>query len=451
MSKTQKAASLESMNLPVIHPLAAGIDVGARFHAIATSQEEEDTFESGTTTPDLHQMAQRLKSAGVKTVAMESTGYYWVPIAVLLKDYGFEVLVVNPRSIKQFNRPKTDRHDARWIQKLHALGLLRPSFQLGNYNESLRCFSRRRRSLIEDHAQCMNRMHKVLVLMNVQIGLLLSDLNCRSGLEVVRAIVEGQRDPQKLYACIRSGVKASKAEFIKALSGTWQAQYVFELKQLWSSYLFIQAQIKECDEQIDQQIAAYCQEQGIPLAEKKKDRGGSIGRHNPAQTTVDNLQSIIQTDLLSIGGVGGNFILEVLCEVGFTLEQFPSAKHFASWLGLAPNTRISGGKLLSSKVPKRRSNAARAFRLVANSIGNCNQHPLKSFFMAKLRKLGRRGAIVATARKLATIVYHMITQKVDFKYQLTEEIVKKQRLNQLKKIQKTILQYSFSPEELAVL
>jgi len=166
---------------------------------------------------------------------------------------------------------------------------------------------------------------------------------------------------------------------------------------------------------------------------------------------VDNLQSIIQTDLLSIGGVGGNFIVEVLCEVGFTLEQFPSAKHFASWLGLAPNTRISGGKLLSSKVPKRRSNAARAFRLVANSIGNCNQHPLKPFFMAKLRKLGRSGAIVATARKLATIVYHMITQKVDFKYQHTEEIIKKQRINQLKKIQKTILQYGFSPEELAVL
>ena len=369
-----------TMEIAIVNPHAAGIDIGSKFHLAAVGQRNEDLIQAGITTPELDELAQELKRRGIRTVAMESTGYFWIPVAMLLRDYDFEVVVVNGASIKGFNRPKTDPKDARWIQKLHTLGMLKPSFQLDNFNEGLRTYSRRRRTLVQDRTRLLNRMHKALVLMNVQIGMFLTELDSKSGMDIIAAIVGGERSPLKLYAHVRSGVKTPKEQMLKALEGTWQAQHLFELKQLH--------------------------------------------------------------------GIGPNFILDVVCELGFTLEQFPSAKHFTSWLSLSPQNKVTGGKVVSSKIAKRNNRAAQAFRQAANSIGNTIKHPLRPFFVNILRKQGRKGAIVATARKLATIVYHMVTENTPFDYQISETEKRRQRNNLLKKFQRAINEHQFSINEL---
>lgn len=456
MSKKRLASSTPSpatIEIAVVNPHAAGIDIGSKFHVAAVGQGNDDLIQFGITTPELHDLAQTFERRGVRTVALESTGYFWIPVAMLLQAYGFEVVVVNGAAVKGFNRPKTDPKDARWIQKLHTLGLLKASFQLDNFSEGLRTYGRRRRTLVQDRTRLLNRMHKALVLMNVQIGMFLTELDSKSGMDIITAIIGGERDPATLYTHVRPGVKTPKEQMLKALQGTWQAQHLFELKQLHAAYLFCMQQIHECDAEIEQQIDAYCKEKGItttppdtkPPAAK---RSAFYDNHAPKFNIVDNLQRIVGADFLAIDGVGPNFILDIITELGFTLQQFPSAKHFTSWLSLSPKNKVSGGKVLSSKVLKRNNRAAQAFRQVANSIGNTLKHPLRPFFLGILRKQGRKGAIVATARKFATIIYHMVKENTPFDYQISETQKAKQRNNLIKKFQKAINEYKLSIEEL---
>ena len=439
--------SRPTMEVPVVHSHAAGVDISSKFHVGAVGQALDDMVQIGITTPELHEAAMEFKRRGVRTVAMESTGYFWIPFAVLLRDHGFEVVVVNGADIKSYNRPKTDPKDARWIQKLHSLGLLRASFQLDNFNDGLRSYSRRRRTLIQDRTRLLNRMHKALVLMNVQVGMFLSELDSKTGMDIIADIVSGTRDPKKLFLHVRSGVKTPENQMLKALEGTWQPELLFELGQLHRSFLFCAQQIKECDLEIDRILEAYCKEHHIETAPPDTrppahKRCAFYDDHAPAFAMVDKLQRITATDFLAIDGVGPNFVLDVTSELGFDFHQFPSAKHFASWLGLAPRTKISGGKILSSKTPKRSNRAAQAFRQAANAIGNSRQHPLKPFFLNILRKQGRKGAIVATARKLAVIVYHMVTENTAFDYHVSEEEKLRQRNNLKKKFKELSRNFS---------
>lgn len=266
-SKKEESTPLSpqsKLEIAVVNAHAAGIDIGSKFHVAAVGQRKEDLIEFGITTPELHQFAQELQRRGVQTVGLESTGYFWIPVAMLLRDYDFEVVVVNGASIKGINRPKTDPKDARWIQKLHTLGLLKPSFQLENFNDGLRTYSRRRRTLVQDRTRLLNRMHKVLVLMNVQIGMYLTELDRKSGMDIIAAILDGERDPVKWYECVRKGVKTPREQMLKALQGTWQPQQLFELKQLNAAVSFCMQQIQECDLEIEKQIEAYCLEKEIP-------------------------------------------------------------------------------------------------------------------------------------------------------------------------------------------
>ena len=214
---TPTHASQGTLEVPVINAHAAGIDVGSRFHVVAVGQTKADVAQFGVTTPDLHDLAKFLQSRGVKSVALESTAYYWIPLFWMLQSYGFEVIVINPSDLKRFNAPKTDIKDAQWLHRLHALGLLKASFQLDNFSEGLRAYTRRRRTILEERSRQMNRMHKVLTLMNVQIGTQLRDLGGVSGLNVIRSIVEGQRDPSVLLGLIHKSVKTPPQELLKAL------------------------------------------------------------------------------------------------------------------------------------------------------------------------------------------------------------------------------------------
>lgn len=452
-TKSNNQSHQGTVSMPIINAHAGGIDVHSTFHALSAGQDKSSYGEYGVTTPDLHELCQYLQSKGVTTVALESTSYYWIPLFWMLQSYGIEAIVVNPSDLKRFNKPKTDRGDALWLQQLHTLGLLKASFQLDNFSEALRGYGRRRRTLIQESSRQMNRMHKVLILMNVQIGTQLTHLACLSGLSIIQDIVNGQRDPNVLIEHIRKGVKTPKEELLKALQGTWQPQYVFELKQLWTNYQLLQEQIRDCDKVIEAELIKYCTEKGItppdpntkPTTTERKLKDS----HNaPTLSIVRSIKALTGVDCLQIDGVGGSFLLDVAAELGFTLHQFPNEKHFTSWLGLAPNKRSSGGKELSSKTAKKQNHAARAFRQAANSIGNCKQHPLKPFFCGILKRQGRRGAIVATARKLAVIYYNMITKQQAFDYHGKITDPDKQRAAQIKKIQKSIKELNILNEEL---
>lgn len=452
--QAKKAPSQSTMTMPVVHAHAGGIDIGSRFHVVAVGQDKEkDMATFGVTTPDLHQLAQHLQRRGVQTVALESTAYYWIPLFWMLQSYGIEVIVVNPTDIKRIGGPKTDARDARWLQKLHALGLLQPSFQLDNFSETLRAYARRRRTLVSDRSRTMNRIHKVLILMNIQIGTQLTDLDGATGTDIIRDIIAGERDPHKLIGHVRRGVKTPEEELLKALEGTWQPQYLFELKQLWATYGHLGAQIKDCDAQIETELTRYCRDNDItppdPASKPTQTEKKALrGQNPPSLQIVRTLQKITGTNMLEVGGIGACFIFDVAAELGFTLQQFPSDKHFTSWLGLAPNRKVSGGKVLSSRTPKRQNHAATAFRQAANAIGNSKNHPLKPFFLSILKRQGRKGAITATARKLAVIYYHMLKNQTPFLYQTSEQQVEKQRKARLKKIQQTINELNIKPQEI---
>jgi hypothetical protein len=333
------------------------------------------------------------------------------------------------------------------------LGLLKASFQLDNFSEALRAYGRRRRTLIQERTRQLNRMHKVLVLMNVQIGTQLTDLEGVSGLAIIAAIANGETNPHVLIEHIRRGVKTPKAELLKALEGTWRKEYVFELQQLWATFQIFGEQLQACDKAIEAELAQYCTQKGITPPDPTQkptltERKMKDSQNAPTLGIVRSIQALTGVDTLAIAGVGGNFVLDVAAELGFNLEQFPSEKHFTSWLGLAPNNKVSGGKRLSSKTPKKQNHAARAFRQAANAIGNCKTHPLKPFFCGILKRQGRKGAIVATARKLAVIYYKMLTKQEAFDYKDPQQDTDKQRAIQLKKIQKSIKELKIDKSEL---
>ncbi len=272
-------------------------------------------------------------------------------------------------------------------------------------------------------------------------------------MKIIHAIVAGQTDPNELIKLVYRNVKTPKEELLKALQGTWQPQYLFELKQLLQTYELLNVQLDECDKQIEQELEEHCRNNGMDLPDpnaKSTKREAQSQKHPnaPNLKIIKILQSLTGAQILEVGGVGGTLILDLASELGFTLDQFPSSKHFTSWLGLAPNRKISGGKVLSSRTPKRRNYAAQAFRQAANAIGNCRTHPLKPFFVNILKRQGRKGAITATARKLAVIYYHMVRDQTPFQYQTEQEYEVKRRSALIKRIQKTVKDLNIQSNEL---
>lgn len=453
MAKT-KITGKKHMKMPIINPNAAGIDIGSRFHVVSIGQGSDDVKTFGVFTDDLEQLCAYLKENEVKTVAMESTGYYWKPIFVMLQSQGFEVYLVNAKHVKDSKGVKSDPHDSRRLQKLHSLGLLTASYQPGEEVEILRSYCRQRRYLVVEKSRHVNRMYKCLTMMNVHLGNVLSDLDCQSGLAIVRGILSGGRNPEQLALLANQRVKASQETITRSLQGTWRKECLFELQQCMTLYEEYQRRIKACDEEIElllQEHVASKNEGEIPQIPKdkkltrksksKNDPGFHVGRWSVLLTKG--------TDLLAIPGFGHGGLLTVLSEVGWNLEQkFESDKHFTSWLGLAPNVQKSGGKVLSSKTKKNKSIAAHAFRQAANSVGNMKSHPLNSFFIRIAVKKGRLTAIVATARKLAVIYYNMIVKGEDFNYIPNEEYEQRLRQKQVQKIKKLIVQYALNPQEL---
>lgn len=436
-----------SISMPVVNPHAAGIDVGGKFHAVCVNQEEVKEF--GVFTEDLHHLAEYLKSHGIKTVAMESTGYHWKPLFVLLQDYSFEVILVNARHIKNVKGRKTDVVDSKWLQQLHSLGLLSASFQLDNFTEELRNYTRQRRYLIEQRTRFVNRVHAALVQMNIHLGRVMRDVMGKSGQAIIEAILAGERNPEQLASLADKRLKASPEQVAAALEGHWREDKLFEVKQNWDAYKFLTKQLAECDAQIEELLKSE-------VAVNAKELSGYEGKKKSAQKNDPGFEvaplfyHLTGVDATAIGGVGADTVLSLFSEVGWDFSKFPSEHHFSSWLGLAPNVKKSSGRIYSSKTEKKRNRAATALKHAANAIGNSPQHELYGFFKSQERKKGRKYAITATAHKLAIIIYKMITKQEPYNYMPREEYEQLQRQRQLRKVQRLITRQGFSLEELGL-
>lgn len=361
---------------------------------------------------------------------------------LLLQSYDFEVLLVNAYHIKTIGK-KTDVKDAQWIWRLHTAGLLQGSFQPDEFTEQLRTYNRQRQSLIQEASRHINKMGKSLVLMNLHLPVVLRDITGKSGQQIIKAILDGERDGKALAALADYRVKKSKATIAKALTGIWHEEHLFTLQQSWEMYEYLQKQIQSCDEKIEKLLRQKVESTGqndLDYAPEKKKRPAKNAVNIEIERYAYQLTDGI--DLMEIEGVGVNTIMTLIAEVGLDLkEKFPTANHFASWLGLTPNRKITGGKVISNKSKKNKHPLATAFKQAANAIGNRKDGALNNFFRRIAFKKGRRKAITATARKLSVIIYNMLVHKQAFQPALLQNQQNRIRQVKIRSIQKIAKEY----------
>lgn len=447
----------QSSELPRVIPDAAGLDVHeAEITAcVPCDRTEEPIRVFGTFTPDLHTLAKWLQACGIKTVAMESTAVYWIPVYDVLEEYGLEVYVVNARHIKNVPGRKTDVCDAQWIQTLHGYGLLESSFLPDATWRPLRAYWRHRCSLVQHRAPHIQHMQKALQQMNVQLSQVLTDITGVTGMHIIRAIVAGERDPVVL-AQFRDRRCAHSAENIaKALSGNYRDEHVFALKQALALYDFYTTQIAECDAEMQRQ---YDKMQGLagtdehelpPLGPRSKK--GSHSKNAPAFDVRTHLYRLTGVDLVAVTGLEESTVLSIVTEIGTDMTRWPTAKHFCSWLGLAPHNAISAGKVLRSKTLKQRNRAGQAFRMAAQSVMRTDS-AFGAFHRRLAAHIGVEQAIVATAHKIARTVYAMLKNRTPFHDMGADEYERRYRDRLITRLTKKAyaLGYRLVPQEKAV-
>lgn len=406
---------MKDLSMQVINARSAGIDVGSRFHVVAVDQRSENVRQFGVYSEDQQAMIKWLKLHQIQTIAMESTGNYWQTLFDALQRAGFEVQLVNGNQIKNVKGKKTDVLDCLWIQKLHSLGLLNGSFLPAAEIQSLRTYHRHRIHLIEQCSRYINKMQKAMRLMNIRLDVVLNDVMGQSGRLIIEAILAGERDPDKLASLANYRVKKSREEIAKALIGNWRNDLLFELRRCLTLHDVYCHEIKECDHQLEIAIRSLLpQSQSVAdfkYAKATKQRN----KYMPEFDMERFSWQYYGVNLMEIQGVGNGTVLSFLTQVGDRMDHFPSSKHFCSWLRLAPNNKITGGKIISSRTPKGKNPLSLALRQAANAIGNQKEGELVNFFKRVAYRKDRASAITATARKLAVIIYNMVTKRESYK------------------------------------
>jgi transposase len=413
MAKRKQKSQIQVKQLDVLQQLnlnAAGLDIGASeiYACVPADRDEEPVRVFETFTVDLYALADWLTACGIETVAMESTGIYWVPVYEILEARGFDVYLVNARHLKNVPGKKTDVLDCQWIQQLHTYGLLRASFRPPDDICALRALVRHRDNLIRFRSAHIQHMQKALKLMNVQLTQVISDITGVTGLRIIRSIVAGERDPHVLARLRNSKCAKSEAEIAKALQGNYKLEHLFVLKQALAQYDFYQQQIQECDAELEALYASLAsQEQDNQEAPPPKPKRSKPRKNQPHFDLATSLYHVVGVDLTAVDGIDALTAQTIISEIGLDMSKWPSAKHFASWLGLAPHNDKSGGKILRSRTKKTQNQANTAFRIAAQSLSR-SQSALGAFYRRMRAKHGPAKANVATAHKLARIVYHML-------------------------------------------
>lgn len=393
-----------------VFPNAAGIDIGASSHWVAVPPHlaraagDEPVREVGAMTDDLNALAQWLIKLGVDTVALESTGVYWIPVFEVLEQHGLKVWLVDARQMKYVPGRKSDVQDCQWLQKLMSLGLLRAAWRPSAEVCVLRAVARQRETLITEQASWVQRMQKALVQMNIQLTEVIADVMGQTGQAIIRDIVAGQRDPQALARHRHRRVKASHEDIAKALTGNWREEHLFVLKQALGVYDDIGRHLGDCDAKLqallDQRAAAKVDLGPMPRAGSK-----ARAEHDIRQRLAD----WAGVDLTRINGLGVTNVMKLLTEIGPDLSRFATVKHFCSWLGLCPGTKISGGKVLSSGTKRSASRARQALKMAVQSLCR-SESALGAFYRRLCARMDKPKANTATAHKLARMVYFMLTR-----------------------------------------
>src|SRR5579863_749138 len=422
MKKTTKSTKTKPAQLSLLNPKCAGIDIGAAeiFVCIAKTAAEQEVRSFPTFTADLRRMVQWLKDNEVESVAMESTGVYWIPPYEMLDEAGFETLLVNARFFKSVPGRKTDVQDCQWIQQLHSYGLLRGSFRPSNEIVELRSYVRQRSRLFESAGTLVQLMHKALTQMNIQLNHVISDITGVSGLNIIRAILEGDRDPHKLADLSVNGCRKKKDLIAKALEGNYRKEHVFALEQAYEAYEFFHRQIHHCEKAIEEVLNTLTVEQPLLRLDTRSSEISPTKTKRCANKTASNrspyhfnasekIKKVTIADLTTIPGIDANTAMKILSEIGTDMSQWPTAKAFASWLGLCPGNKVSGGKILSSKTKPSDNRAAQALRMAASSLYR-SATAIGAFFRRLRARLGAPKAITAAAHKLARIIYRMMTE-----------------------------------------
>jgi transposase len=400
--------------MPTVHPHAAGVDVGATFHVVAVSPDGTDepvrTFRSFT--EDLHALADWLRDVGVTSVAMESTGVYWMPVFEILEARGFEVRLVNARDVKTVPGRKSDVNDAQWLQQLHQFGLLRGSFRPADDMIGLRALVRHRESLVAEAAAYIQRMQKALLQMNVQLQHVVTDITGLTGLRIIRDIVAGVRDPARLAAHRDPHCQQTPETIRQALIGHYRPEHCFALRQSLALYDVLQAQLAETDTEIAAALAALNADRAPPSDPPPRARH-SKSRNEPHFDVRGVLYQLLDADVTQIHALGPYTVLRLVAECGRDMTKWPTVKHFTSWLTLCPGSKISGGRVLSAKTRRSSNRAAVVLRMAAVTVGR-TQTALGAFYRRLAARIGKAKAVTATARKLAVLFYNALRYGMDY-------------------------------------
>jgi transposase len=419
----------KGLRLEVVNSNAAGIDISPKEMQVCVpvDRAENSNRKFGVYTEDLNNIVEWLKSCHIDTVAMESTGVYWLPIFRVLKDSGFDVILVNASDVKNYSGRKTDASDAEWLMMLHSYGLLKPCFQPENIARTMRSLIRHRDNLIHSATREVLHLQKAMEQMNLKLDNVFSDILGKSGQAIIKAILDGERDPKKLSALADSRCKTSKDDIEKSLQATWDEEHLFEMKQSNSLYQTYQQLIMECDTKINEIATRYAAMVDAPKVQLLRSEKRNAKKNLIGFDVEKAAYELWGVNVMRIPGMSRGSLMRLLGELGadFT-EKFPTVKHFVSWANLVPNNKISGGALLSSKVPKKKNPVGIVFRQAANTL-KAAKCPLGDYFRHMRAKGGYLQAMVATGKKLATIFYTMIQCKVEY----DEDVYRKHRKTEL--------------------
>ena len=415
--KARRASQSQEVAPPFqeVHPHAAGIDVGATSHFVAVPKDcdKQPVREFPAYTGDLHRLADWLKACGVDTVAMESTGVYWIPLYEVLENRGFKMFLVSPKHLKSVPGRKSDVADCQWLQELHTFGLLSGAFRPEDQEVVLRSYMRQRAMLVGYASKHIQHMQKALTQMNVLVHHAVSDITGATGMRIIRAILEGERDPRKLAGLRDAGCKKDEATMAKALEGNWREEHLFALRQAVELYETYREKIAACDARILAQV------QTLEDRSEGSDSTSPAPQDHPprknelAFDAAKEVYRMTGVDLTKITAIGAHTALEVVSEMGTDVAHWPTEKHFTSWLGLAPHNRISGGKLLRSRRTVPNANRiAQALRVAAHTLHHSHSY-LGAYYRRLAARIGKTKAIQATARKLAVMIYRALKYGTD--------------------------------------
>jgi transposase len=437
-----KIMAKRKLEMEIINPNAAGIDIGSRSHFVAINQDLSDVREFGVYAQDMKELLKWLLENDVKTVAMESTGSYWQNLFTELQNSAIEVILTNGKFTKNIQGKKTDVLDCMWIQKLHTLGLLRGSFLPDLQTEHLRTLVRHRGNLIDTTSKASKRMAQNMRLMNLRLDVVVKDIVGLTGLRIINAICNGQTSGEELAKLRHGNCKKSEEEIAKALQSNNRQDYLFVLKQELQKYQDAQRLILECDMEVKKLLDEFINQDDVKKSlciDKKVHK--RINKNTPKNIDLNliSYQYFDGIDLYAIEGFSHGTVLTLMSELGENgILKFQNAQHFTSWLRLAPNNKVSGGRILSSRTPKGSNRLKIALRQAANSIGNLKDTHLSNFFNRIAYRKGRAVAVSATARKVATILWNMLYKKQQYKPPTVYEYLDQKRKRKVIELQKQI-------------